>query len=96
MIPIGSKPIIWHIMKFYQSFNINEFIILGGYKCNIIKNFFYNKKTILKKWFYFNIEGKMVVKFLIQVLKPKLEEDYLRQENSSKKINIFFLLMVMV
>ena len=47
MIPIGSKPIIWHIMKFYQSFDINEFIILGGYKCNIIKNFFYNKKTVL-------------------------------------------------
>jgi len=44
MVKIGSKPIIWHIMKYYSFFGISEFIICGGYKMNIIKNFFKNLK----------------------------------------------------
>lgn len=40
MISIGGMPILWHIMKYYSSFGINEFVILGGYKCYAIKDFF--------------------------------------------------------
>ena len=40
MIEIGGKPILWHIMKFYSSYGFNDFIILGGYKQYIIKEFF--------------------------------------------------------
>ena len=32
MIHIGGKPILWHIMKIYSSYGINEFIICCGYK----------------------------------------------------------------
>ncbi len=42
MIEIGGKPILWHIMKYYSSFGHNEFIILGGYKQEIIKQYFNN------------------------------------------------------
>ena len=42
LIDVGGMPIIWHIMKFYSHYNINEFIICGGYKCNLIKEFFSN------------------------------------------------------
>lgn len=42
MITIGQKPILWHIMKYYASFGYNEFIILAGYKQNIIKEYFEN------------------------------------------------------
>ena len=42
MIPIGGKPILWHIMKFYASFGYNEFILCLGYKSEIIKDFFLN------------------------------------------------------
>lgn len=42
LIEIGNMPIIWHIMKFYSHYGINEFIICGGYKCNLIKEFFNN------------------------------------------------------
>jgi glucose-1-phosphate cytidylyltransferase len=42
MIEIGGKPIIWHIMKYYSSFGINNFIICLGYKGYIIKEFFNN------------------------------------------------------
>ena len=40
MVPIGGKPILWHIMKYYSCWNFNEFIILTGYKSHIIKDYF--------------------------------------------------------
>lgn len=40
MIEIGGKPIIWHIMKQYSSFEVNEFVICAGYKQHIIKEWF--------------------------------------------------------
>jgi glucose-1-phosphate cytidylyltransferase len=42
MIKIGDKPILWHIMKYYSSFGHNDFIICGGYKQEVIKEFFNN------------------------------------------------------
>lgn len=40
MIEIGSKPILWHIMKLYSAHGINEFIICCGYKGYMIKDYF--------------------------------------------------------
>ena len=40
MIEIGTKPILWHIMKLYSYWGHNEFIICAGYKQHIIKDFF--------------------------------------------------------
>lgn len=40
MIEIGDKPILWHIMKFYSAYGINDFIICCGYKSYIIKEYF--------------------------------------------------------
>ena len=40
MIEIGGMPILWHIMKFYSSYGLNEFIICAGYKQQVIKDFF--------------------------------------------------------
>ena len=45
MVLIGDKPILWHIIKYYSVFNFSEFIICGGYKIEIIKNFFRKKKN---------------------------------------------------
>ena len=42
MVEIGGKPILWHILKIYSSFGINEFIICLGYKGYLIKEFFSN------------------------------------------------------
>ena len=42
MIEIGNQPILWHIMKYYATFGINEFVILAGYKQNKIKEYFSN------------------------------------------------------
>ena len=40
MIEIGGKPILWHIMKIYSSYGINDFIICCGYKAEIIEEYF--------------------------------------------------------
>lgn len=42
MIEIGGKPILWHIMKIYSSFGINDFVICCGYKGYQIKEYFFN------------------------------------------------------
>jgi glucose-1-phosphate cytidylyltransferase len=42
MVMIGDKPIIWHIMKIYSHFGINDFIICAGYKSYVIKEYFAN------------------------------------------------------
>lgn len=42
MVEIGGKPILWHIMKIYSSYGINEFIICCGYKGYLIKEYFAN------------------------------------------------------
>jgi glucose-1-phosphate cytidylyltransferase len=40
MIPIGSKPILWHIMKTFSAFGFNRFVLCLGYKSWAIKQFF--------------------------------------------------------
>ncbi len=42
MIEIGGRPILWHIMKMYSSYNVNDFIICCGYKGYMIKEYFAN------------------------------------------------------
>jgi glucose-1-phosphate cytidylyltransferase len=42
MIEIGGKPILWHIMKIYSAYGLNDFVICCGYKGYIIKEYFAN------------------------------------------------------
>lgn len=42
MIEIGGKPILWHIMKIYSHYGINDFVVCLGYKGYIIKEYFSN------------------------------------------------------
>ena len=51
MIKIGEMPILWHIMKIYSHYNINDFVICCGYKEEMIKEYF--SKFDSKSW---NIE----------------------------------------
>lgn len=44
MIKVAGAPLLTHIMKFYQSYGFNEFIIAVGYKGHIIKNYYKNSK----------------------------------------------------
>ena len=40
MVEIGGKPILWHIMKEYSYYGVNDFVICAGYKQHMIKKYF--------------------------------------------------------
>src|SRR5262249_60429181 len=42
MVEIGGRPILWHIMKFYASYGIKDFILCLGYKGQVIRDYFLN------------------------------------------------------
>ena len=42
MIPIGDRPILWHLMNYYSQYGHKDFVLCLGYKANVIKNFFLN------------------------------------------------------
>lgn len=62
MIEIGGQPILWHIMKTYSHYGLNEFIICCGYKQHVIKEYFANyylhRSDIT---FDFSSDNKMIV-----------------------------------
>ncbi len=40
MVEIGGRPILWHIMKYYSTFGIRDFVICCGYRSDVIKQYF--------------------------------------------------------
>ena len=48
LVEIGGKPILWHIMKIYSTYGLNDFVICLGYKGYLIKEYFYNTFFIIQ------------------------------------------------
>jgi len=46
MVPIGGKPVLWHIMKIYSHYGFNDFIVALGVKGEIIKDYFFNFEVL--------------------------------------------------
>ena len=42
MVEIGGRPIIWHIMKYYAQYGLTDFVVLGGYRIEFIRQYFLN------------------------------------------------------
>ncbi len=61
MIEIGGKPILWHIMKMYSSYGVNDFIICCGYKGYVIKEYFANYFLHMSDVTFYMKENKMKV-----------------------------------
>jgi len=40
MLEIGGKPLLWHIMKHFSKYKLTDFIVCGGYKVDVIKEYF--------------------------------------------------------
>jgi len=59
MIEIGGMPILWHIMKMYSRYGINDFIICCGYKGYVIKEYFANY-SLHQSDITFNLKGNKV------------------------------------
>lgn len=52
LVQVGDRPILWHIMKWYASFGIRDFIICCGYKGYMIKEYFVNYYTYQGDWHF--------------------------------------------
>ena len=40
MVEIGGRPLLWHIMKHFSGYGLKEFIVCGGYRVDMIKEYF--------------------------------------------------------
>jgi glucose-1-phosphate cytidylyltransferase len=56
MVPIGYRPILWHVMRYYAHFGHREFILCLGYRGDLIKDYFLNYNECLSNDFVF-VEG---------------------------------------
>jgi glucose-1-phosphate cytidylyltransferase len=60
MVQIGTRPILWHLMKYYAHFGHKEFILCLGYKGNVIKDYFLNYDEAVSNDFVWSQGGKNV------------------------------------
>lgn len=61
MIEIGGKPLLWHIMKSFSVYGVNEFIICCGYKGYVIKEYFANYFLHMSDVTFDMVKNEMVV-----------------------------------
>jgi glucose-1-phosphate cytidylyltransferase len=62
MVEVGGKPVLWHIMKIFASQGVTDFVILTGYKGEMIKRFFFDY-SMLNLDFTVNIGDRSSVEF---------------------------------
>ncbi len=60
MVPIGYRPVLWHVMKYYAHFGHKDFILCLGYKADMIKNYFINYDEYVSNDFVFKKGGKEI------------------------------------
>jgi glucose-1-phosphate cytidylyltransferase len=60
MVPIGNRPLLWHVMKYYASYGHNEFILCLGYKGDVIKEYFLNYQEWLSNDFVLSQGGQQM------------------------------------
>ncbi|HWB14672.1 MAG TPA: sugar phosphate nucleotidyltransferase [Pirellulales bacterium] len=60
MVPIGYRPILWHVMKYYAHFGHKDFILCLGWKADVIKNYFLMYDECLSNDFVLSSGGKSV------------------------------------
>jgi glucose-1-phosphate cytidylyltransferase len=58
MVPIGYRPILWHVMKYYAHFGHTEFILCLGHGADIIKNYFLTYNECVSNDFVLSQGGK--------------------------------------
>ena len=60
LVPIGHRPILWHVMKYYAHFGHKDFILCLGWKGNAIKEYFLNYNECLSNDFVFTKGGAQI------------------------------------
>jgi glucose-1-phosphate cytidylyltransferase len=60
MVPLGYRPILWHIMRYYAHYGIRDFILCLGYRGDVIKEYFVDYKEWLSNDFVISRGGKKI------------------------------------
>jgi len=60
MVPIGHRPILWHVMKYFAHFGHTDFIVCLGYRADLIKQYFLNYDECVSNDFVLSNGGKIV------------------------------------
>jgi glucose-1-phosphate cytidylyltransferase len=60
MVPIGYRPILWHVMKYFAHFGYRDFILCLGYKGDLIKQYFLNYNECLSNDFVLSKGGRQL------------------------------------
>ena len=60
MVPIGYRPILWHVMKYYASFGYKDFVLCLGYKADYIKDYFLNYNEAVSNDFVITGGGEQI------------------------------------
>lgn len=60
LVPIGYRPVLWHVMKYYAHYGHNEFILCLGYRADLIKRYFLNYDECVSNDFTLAQGGKSV------------------------------------
>ena len=60
MVPVGGRPLLWHIMKFYAHFGFKEFVLCLGYKGEVIKEYFLGYNEALTNDFILSDGGRRI------------------------------------
>lgn len=60
MVPIGYRPVLWNVMKYYAHFGHKEFILCLGYKADVIKKYFLNYDECLSNNFVLSGDGQNI------------------------------------
>ena len=69
MVPIGYRPILWHVMRYYAHFGHKDFVLCLGYKADVIKDYFLNYNECVSNDFVLSRGGKHV-----ELLKTDIED----------------------
>jgi len=60
MVPVGYRPILWHVMKYYAYYGHKDFILCLGYKADVIKNYFKSYDETTSNDFVLSEGGKKI------------------------------------
>ena len=60
MVPVGYRPILWHLMKYYAHYGHTDFILALGYRADVIKSFFLNYDEAQSNDFVLSDGGRSV------------------------------------
>lgn len=62
MVPIGYRPILWHVMKYYAHFGFKDFILALGYKADVVKDYFLHYNEAISNDFVLDGSGVQLLR----------------------------------